>query len=152
MNTFPPIEELLAHRGNMLLLKEVVGFTDTEVTCIALPDGAAWYAQDGAMPAWVGVELMAQAIAAHVALLARQKGLGPRPGVLLGTRNYQASCAAFPLGTSLTVRATESGRAGTGLASYNCAVLAPDSAPLANAILTVHEPANFEQFILGAQA
>jgi predicted hotdog family 3-hydroxylacyl-ACP dehydratase len=152
MSPFPPIEELLAHRGNMLLLREVIDFIETAVSCLAQPDGAAWYAQGGAMPSWIGIELMAQAIAAHVALLSRRAGGGPRPGVLLGTRNYQVACAAFPAGTPLTVRAVEVVRGGAGLASYDCAVLAPDGAQLASAALTVHEPTDFEQFILGAQA
>ena len=45
--------------------------SDESLTAHATVRSDAWYADaDGAMPAWIGIELMAQAIAAHVALLA----------------------------------------------------------------------------------
>lgn len=47
------------------------------------------------MPAWFGIELMAQAIAAHVGLLSMRDGNPARPGVLLGSRKYEAHTPAF---------------------------------------------------------
>ena len=92
MSTFPPIEDLLPHRGNMLLLTRMLAADEERATCEAVPDAQAWYAEaDGTMPAWVGIELMAQAIAAHVALIARRAGKSPRPGVVLGTRAYKST-------------------------------------------------------------
>jgi predicted hotdog family 3-hydroxylacyl-ACP dehydratase len=153
MTTFPPIEELLSHRDNMLLLKEVVAFSTSAVTCRLEPDCNVWYAlgETGDMPAWIGIELMAQAIASHVALRSIREGKKPRPGALLGTRAYQTSQPFFAAGEALTVRAHESCRTADGLASYDCAVLSPAGEQLATAALTVYEPADFEQFILGRQ-
>lgn len=153
MTTFPPIEELLAHRDNMLLLKEVVAFSETSVTCRSIPNGGAWYAlgEKGDMPAWIGIELMAQAIASHVALRSIHEGRKPRPGALLGTRAYQASQPFFPAGAPLTIHAHETCRTADGLASYDCALLSPAGDQLASAALTVYEPEDFEQFILGKQ-
>lgn len=154
MNSFPPIEELLAHRDNMLLLEAVTEFSDTEVSCLARPDSTAWYAlgPDETMPAWVGIELMAQSIAVHVALLSLRVGGGPKPGVLLGTRNYQANQAFFPADEPLIVRATESCRTGNGVASYDCIICSAAGEQMATAALTVYEPADFELFILGTEA
>lgn len=153
MTTFPPIEELLSHRDNMLLLKEVVAFSETSVTCRSVPDAGAWYAlgEKGDMPAWIGIELMAQAIASHVALLSIHEGRKPRPGALLGTRAYQTSQPFFPAGEPLTVRAHETCKTADGLASYDCALLSPAGEQLASAALTVYEPEDFKQFILGKQ-
>lgn len=153
MTGFPPIETLLAHRENMLLISAVTAFSTAAVTCRATPDPLAWYASDdaGRMPGWIGLELMAQAVAAHVALLAIDEGRPPRPGALLGTRNYQSATASFEAGNPLTIRASEVHRAPDGLASYECAIEAADGGTLARAALTVYEPADFKQFILGIQ-
>ena len=48
------------------------------------------------VPVWVGIELMAQAIAAHAGLGARREQKPPRAGMLLGTRRFEASAAYFP--------------------------------------------------------
>lgn len=141
------------HRGNMLLVKEVIHFTEEMAVCHAIPDGAAWYADPGhcAMPGWVGIELMAQTIAAHVALLARRDGRPPRPGALLGTRHYQSEVATFPAGSSLLIEVRQTFRNAEGLASYECVILSEGRAALASAALTVFEPSDFETFISGVE-
>lgn len=151
MTTFPSIEELLLHRDNMLLLKEVFAFSEDAVTCLSLPEAGTWYEADGAMPAWIGIELMAQAVAAHVALLSRRDGKQPRPGALLGTRDYRSSKAAFGVGKPLLVKAQQTFRNADGLASYDCAIVSASDEQLAAAALTVYEPEDFEQFISGAE-
>ena len=97
MNPFPPIEELLPHRGNMLLLEQMLVADDDSAICCAAPTTAApgMRKADGSMPAWIGIELMAQTIAAHAAFVARLSGKPPRPGVLLGTRAYKAEESFF---------------------------------------------------------
>jgi len=46
---------------------------------------AGWYLDErGCMPAWMGIELMAQAVAAHAGLRGWLAGKPPKPGVLLG--------------------------------------------------------------------
>ena len=146
----PPIEDVLSHRGCMLLLAAVNAHDEESVLCTALAEPMAWYANvEGAMPAWLGIELMAQAIAAHVALLARTQGKSPRPGALLGTRAYRSHCAHFPAGVPIRITARQSFRDDAGLAAYHCTLNTADGEPLAEAALTVYEPADFEQFIRG---
>lgn len=152
MTSFPPIEELLLHRENMLLLKEVAAFSGEGASCLAIPEAAAWYGDaEGAMPAWIGIELMAQAIAAHVALLSRRDGKAPKAGALLGTRDYRATRPAFAAGEALTVEARQTFRNADGLASYDCRVVSAQGEELAEAALTVYEPADFEKFISGTE-
>ncbi|MBN3729222.1 ApeP family dehydratase, partial [Burkholderia sp. Ac-20379] len=67
--------DVLPHRGTMLLLDAIVACTQEAVEAHASVRPDAWYADaGGAMPAWIGIELMAQAIAAHVGLLAMRDG------------------------------------------------------------------------------
>ncbi len=148
MNDFPPIEELLPHRGTMLLLDRVVDFSGDSLAAEYTPQARAWYADDtGSMPGWVGIELMAQAIAAHVALNKRQAGLPPKMGALLGTRSYtMSSLASFPAGQCLRVHVQESFRDESGLAAYDCRIDGNDQA-LASATLKVYEPDDFGAFM-----
>jgi len=147
--TLPPIEDLLPHRGTMLLLDRVVEFADDAVVAEYAPRADAWYADgSGNMPGWFGIELMAQAVAAHVALLKRQAGLPVKRGALLGTRAYRANAASFASGRVLEVRAREVFRDESGLAGYECAI-AQGGAALADAVLKVYEPEDFGQFMQG---
>ena len=150
MTIQPPIEALLQHRGSMLLLEEVLDFSDDTALCRAVPAVATWYARaDGAMPAWIGIELMAQTIAVHAALLVRRLGKPPRPGVLLGTRAYRASTAAFTGGQPLYVTAHQSYRDEAGLGAYDCTLADEVGQVLATATVTVFEPDDFKTFIHG---
>jgi predicted hotdog family 3-hydroxylacyl-ACP dehydratase len=153
MSHFPSIEDLLMHREKMLLLQEVTAFSDEAVVCRAVPDAGAWYTGgSGGMPAWIGIELMAQAIAAHVALHARSAGKPPRPGALLGTRAYRSVRPSFPAGEPLAVHARQTFRNADGLASYDCTIVSREEEQLATAALTVYEPEDFDQFISGTQS
>lgn len=148
MNTFPPIEELLPHRGTMLLLDRVVDFSSEALVAEYSPQPKAWYADDtGSMPGWIGIELMAQAIAAHVALNKRQVGRPLKMGALLGTRSYtMSSPGSFPAGQCLRVHVHESFRDESGLAAYDCRIDSKSQA-LASATLKVYEPDDFGAFM-----
>lgn len=149
--SLPPIEEVLPHRGTMQLLDEVTAFTDEAATCAYQVDGNAWYAQNRAgMPVWIGVELMAQAVAAHVALMARRHGKPVKPGALLGTRNFVSQRALFLPGERLAVTACLEFRDESGLAAYACSI-ATGGTTVTEATLKVFEPEDFAQFIATAK-
>lgn len=148
--TLPPVEELLLHRGTMLLLDRVIDFDDQTAICEFTPQANAWYATpDNAMPGWFGIELMAQSIACHAALLSRQAGLSPKPGALLGTRDYKGPLPTFPADRPLNIKVTQTYRGEDGLASYDSLILNTAGEVLGCASLTVFEPKNFMEFLAG---
>lgn len=153
-NGFPPIDELLPHRGTMHLLARVLAYGDETLSVSARVDGTAWYANaDGAMPAWIGIELMAQSIAAHVALRSRLEGKPVQPGVLLGARRFDIAVQAFVRDTWLQIDVHETIRVeGGGHGAYDCTLRTapPDSSVLATAVVKVYQPDNFEQFMQGS--
>ena len=105
---FPPVEDILPHRGTMRLIDAVLACNDESLTAQAHVESDAWYANaDGAMPAWIGIELMAQAIAAHVGLLEMRAGNKMRPGVLLGSHRYEAHIPAFARDALLRIEVKE---------------------------------------------
>ncbi|NIF55008.1 hotdog family protein [Burkholderia sp. Ax-1724] len=145
-----PIEAIVPHRGSMLLIDAVETFDETTLSARASVDPHAWYADaDGAMPAWIGIELMAQSIAAHVALLAMRNGGHARPGVLLGSRSYQAARPAFAGGARLRIRASELLRSEAGHGAYECTIDA-DDVRCAEAVIKVFQPPDFQSFIEGS--
>ena len=149
--SFPPIEELLPHRGIMLWLQGVTAAEDTGIEAHATVPAEAWYLDaDGAMPAWMGIELMAQAIAAHAGLRGRRLGKPARPGVLLGTRSYRADSPSFPAGARLLVSARIASADESGFGAYECSIRGP-AGTLASATLKIFAPEDFEAFLQSAQ-
>jgi predicted hotdog family 3-hydroxylacyl-ACP dehydratase len=147
---FPPIEAILPHRGTLLLLESVHALSDESLCAHATVQAGAWYADaQGAMPAWIGVELMAQAIAAHVALIAMRKGEKARPGVLLGSRSYEAYRPSFARGSRLLVSAKELLRSEAGHGAYECSIAIGDAC-CAEAVVKVFQPTDFQSFIEGS--
>jgi len=157
-NSFGSIETILPHRGTMLLLDGVSACTDETLTAYASVRADAWYADaDGAMPAWIGIELMAQAIAAHVALLAMRAGGQARPGVLLGSRRYEAHIPAYARGARLRIEVKELLRGDEGHGAYECSIHHDQkhdqnrsSVCCAEAVIKVYQPADFQSFIAGS--
>ncbi|WP_153075180.1 beta-hydroxyacyl-ACP dehydratase [Paraburkholderia bonniea] len=147
MTAFDAIETILPHRGTMLLLDSVSACDETTLRAHASVDGSAWYADAaGAMPVWIGIELMAQAIAAHVALLAQRAGAAVRPGVLLGSRRYHAHQPAFACGSALVIEVSELLRSEAGHGAYECAISSAGVCG-AQAVVKVFQPDDFHAFI-----
>ncbi|CAE6850223.1 hypothetical protein R75465_07129 [Paraburkholderia aspalathi] len=145
-----PIETIIPHRGTMLLIDAVSTFSEEALSARATVHADAWYADaDGAMPAWIGIELMAQTIAAHVALLAMRGGGQARPGVLLGSRSYRALQPSFAGGAQLLIHATELLRSEEGHGAYECTIHHGDVC-CAEAVIKVFQPRDFQSFIEGS--
>jgi predicted hotdog family 3-hydroxylacyl-ACP dehydratase len=145
-----PIEAVIPHRGTMLLIEAVTSFSEEALSARATVHADAWYAnEDGAMPAWIGIEMMAQTIAAHVALLAMRGGGRARPGVLLGSRSYKALQPSFASGAQLLIRATELLRSEEGHGAYECTIHHGDVC-CAEAVIKVFQPPDFQSFIEGS--
>ncbi|MGY6255962.1 hotdog family protein [Paraburkholderia caledonica] len=145
-----PIEAIIPHRGTMLLIDAVTAFDEQTLSARATVHADAWYADaQGAMPAWIGIELMAQSIAAHVALLAMRGGGRARPGVLLGSLSYKALQPSFAGGAQLLIHATELLRSDEGHGAYECTIH-HDDVCCAEAVIKVFQPSDFQSFIEGS--
>ncbi len=144
---FPPIEELVPHRGTMLLLDRVVACDEQSIEAERTVPAEGWYFDgEGCMPSWIGIELMAQAIAAYANLYAYTHGAPPRRGLLLGCKTYRANTARIAAGERLRVAARLSFRDESGFAAYDCAIHG-DGGELAAATLKVYEPQDFDAFM-----
>lgn len=116
-----PVAELVPHAGDMILLDAVEAFDADSIDARlkVKPDGL-FNLPDGSLPAWVGVEIMAQTVAAFAGCQARQAGLPVELGFLLGTRNFQCDVEQFPVGTALRIRALRSLQDDNGMGVFEC--------------------------------
>jgi predicted hotdog family 3-hydroxylacyl-ACP dehydratase len=136
-----PIAELLPHGPNMIVIDRLITYGAAKsLACATVRRGNKFF--DGAgVPAWAGIEYMAQTVAAHAGFEARLHGLPPPLGVLLGTRAYECHAAEFPLGAELAI-AAEPLVLENGLASFRCVI--EHHAPLASAVINVYRPGDDE--------
>lgn len=122
-----PMAELLPHSGNMILLDEVLRFGPEDIhTRLIVRPGGLFNLADGSLPAWVGVELMAQTVAAYAGCQARQAGEPVKLGFLLGTRSFTCNVEHFPLGAELHISALCSLRDDNGMGVFECQISGPD--------------------------
>ena len=145
----PPIERLVPHRGAMCLLDAVTAHDAESIEARTVVRADSPFANGATTGAWLGVEYMAQAIAAFAGLRACARGADAPLGLLVGTRRYSALCAHFGAGTRLRVRARRRFEADNGLASFDCRIVDEHEALLAEATLTVFQPADGAAFIAG---
>lgn len=144
----PDIRALVPHGDPMSLLGRLVS-ADAETLCAELSIGPATLFCDGSeVGAWVGVEYMAQAVAAHAGYCAHLRGEPVRVGFLLGTRSYQCSRPGFAVGMVLRVHAQRALQGENGLGAFECRIDdAVTGAQIASATLTVFQPLKVEDFL-----
>ena len=154
MTDSPPItriENLIPHRGAMRLIDRVVALDDDRVVAELEVPFDGMFVRDGQVPSWIGIEYMAQAVAAWAGARQRQRGGAPRAGLLLGTRRYEAHCEGFASGTQLRVEARCELIAANGLGQFDCRVLC-DGRELATARISVLDPPDGSEDLLKAGA
>lgn len=140
-----PLAELLPHAGDMILLDHIEQCDDERiVTHLQVRNGGLFNQIDGSYPAWLGVELMAQSIAAYAGVRAKRRGEAVELGFLLGTRKYQCNVERFPLGTQLQIEAIRSLEDESGMGVFECYLRGPDI--YVEARLNVYRPPNVASY------
>ena len=119
--SYPPIASLVPHAAPMLLLDRLCEATATTARCeVRVGETLALFLRDdGALPGWVGIELMAQTVAAWSGYQGHQRQEEPQIGLLLGARKYQCHLARLPAGSLLTIDCEQLLQDGA-LASFQC--------------------------------
>jgi predicted hotdog family 3-hydroxylacyl-ACP dehydratase len=137
----PSPAALVPHAQDALLLDEITSATERALQArLIVRRGTAFSDQSGNLPAWVGPEIMAQAIAALSGCRAlRSHGRPGAIGLLLGVRSYVAVGREFRCGDSLQVEVIESSRDEDGRAVYDGSICRAGEV-LASGTLTVFEP------------
>ena len=99
------VEQVLPHRAPMLLAEAVdYGADYGQIRLTVRADSPFCEGAQG-VPAWVGIEYMAQAMGVFSGVERVQNGASPQIGLLIGTRRYDSTVPLFPLGAQLTITA-----------------------------------------------
>ncbi|VVN97163.1 hotdog family protein [Pseudomonas fluorescens] len=121
-----PLAELIPHAGDMILIDQVLSFDEEQIhTRLTVKPGGVFSRPDGSLPAWIGVELMAQSVAAYAGCRARLLGNPVELGFLLGTRKFECNVEYFPAGTELTLHALRSLEDASGMGIFECHIYGP---------------------------
>lgn len=132
-------ERWIPQQGAMRLIDRVLQVDgDRAVAEVDVPfDGL--FVRDGQVPAWIGMEYMAQTVAAWAGARAQDRGHAPRPGLLLGTRRFEVHCDGFASGAVLRVEALCELMGSNGLGQFDCRIT-QDGRELAAARIAVLDP------------
>ena len=145
------IEDVVPHRDGMCLLDRVLRWDDETIQAELVVPYEGLFVEGGGVPAWVGIEYMAQAIAAWAGCRARRAGREPNIGFLLGSRRYTSTRDVFPSGTHLRVDARCELLADNGLGMFACTLHAGDE-QWAVANVSVFEPADAMAYLESGEA
>ncbi|WP_249583263.1 hotdog family protein [Pseudomonas viridiflava] len=141
-----PLAELIPHAGDMILIDQVLAFDEEQIhTRLTVRAGGLFNEADGSLPAWVGVELMAQSVAAFAGCQARSKGDAVKLGFLLGSRKFECNVAHFPAGSELNIHAVRSLQDDSGMGVFECTLTGPDINAFAR--LNVYCPPNTADYL-----
>lgn len=139
------VAELVPHSGKMSLLDNIVEYRDGWLRAEVSITADSMFADKQGVPAWIGLEYMAQAVGAYAGWQERLKGGPPKLGFLLGTRKYLCSTDYFAIGTKLIVTVQLEMEAANGLNVFQC-VLQGEGVD-ASANLNVFQPDDPGKFI-----
>lgn len=147
----PEVYTLLPHAEPMVLLDRVCAVDAESLTAELTITAASLFfdEQQQAVGAWIGIEYMAQAVAAYAGYQARLQGESVRVGFLLGSRRYESHCPNFPLGWVLQVQVRRVLQGENGLGAFECQIyqVNDNSTLLASATVTVFQPDQVENFL-----
>jgi len=138
---WPPhaMDAWVPHRGPLSLLEQVEHCDEHGIEArVRVPAGGVFNGDDG-VPAWVGIEYMAQAVAAWSGARARTAGGSPKIGYLLGSRRYEAMVPVFDVGADLRVLAQCELIGENGLGMFDCRI-EQGGRVVASGRLSVYEP------------
>jgi predicted hotdog family 3-hydroxylacyl-ACP dehydratase len=136
MNMFA-VEELVPHTGKMVLLNRVIEFDEENMVAEVIVREDGLFGDGNTVPAWLGIEYMAQTIAALGGMKRRLAGKPLNVGFLLGTRRYESNVGTFAVGSVLIVsvkRLVED----QGLGVFDCLITAEGIS--VSAKLNVYQP------------
>lgn len=137
-----PAQTYLPHQPPLLLLEYVRAITENSATCevTVSPTGilAPFLDENQGLPAWFGLELMAQTVGVWCGLNDIKQIGAPQIGMLLGCRGFKSTLPAFPLHSALTIHVVKVLQ-DERLANFDCRISLDDT-KIAQSKVTVYQP------------
>lgn len=146
-----PAGELTPHAAPMLLIDDVTNWSKGRMEARTTVRADCLFFMPGrGLPAYVGFEIMAQAIGAYDGWMRRVNGEKPAIGFLLGCRKYETAREWFEEGEVLTVEAVSLIDEGE-MRSFDCRIVSAGGGVLASSVLNVYRPTDANAFLAAGQ-
>ena len=144
------VEQLLPHRGDMVLIDQIIDEGDGYGAASVKVDAASKFFEEeiNGIRAFIGLEWMAQTIAALAGIEALKNNKPVQVGFLLGSRKYEPSKNVFERDEEYIIRVEQMYKEDNGLGSFQCSIHQGDEL-IADSKLNVFAPDNVEQFLKG---
>ena len=148
MNKYP-IEHVLPHAHPMILLDKLVAYSETGACCLVSIGPLSNFYNDKrqAVPSYVGLEYMAQTIAAYANAIKLDEGEAVALGFLVSARTYKVSVSEFKAGIELSALVERLFKEENGLSVFDCTIKHNDEV-LVEAKINVYEPDDPEQYLM----
>lgn len=145
------LSQLIPHQPPMRLLDTLVSSSELDIEVAAhITTANAFYDPDNkGVPAWVGIEYMAQTAAAWVGLQDLNAGKQVEPAFLISSRQYTAHCGQFLLGQTLRILVHAHLIEGP-LVAFNGLIKDGDTL-LAEAVFTAYRPDDVAAYLAAAE-
>ncbi|SUI85247.1 hotdog family protein [Shewanella morhuae] len=154
------VTDFIPHRAPMVLIDKIISYQHealvTEVTIT--PQSPYFDANHHAVPNYVGIEYMAQSIAALAGVEAKLRNDKIRVGFLLGSRKLALHAKRYELGRTYRTHVKRLYQEDSGLAVFDCQIyLLPeagseqDKTLVATANVNVFQPQDTQSYLEGTQ-
>ncbi|WP_199609009.1 ApeP family dehydratase [Flocculibacter collagenilyticus] len=142
------IEQVISHREPMILIDGMASYTQKSAECwVAIcPESPFYQSSLSGVPSYIGIEYMAQAIAAYAGANALDNNEHVKIGFLLGTRKFETHTSIFKLHQKLVIKVEELYQEESGLSVFECTI-EQEQTLLASAKINVFQPESPEKFI-----
>lgn len=148
MTVLPDIATLVPHADTMLLLDRVCEVSDHSLTSEVTIRPDSTFCDGRSVGAWVGIEYMAQSVAAFSGYQASTRNEPVKLGFLLGARRYQSKVPRFNVGQRLTIHVEQVLMSDSGVGAFDCEICC-EGHSLIKTSLTVFQPENVEDYLGG---
>ena len=135
------IEQVVPHDHPMILVEQLLDYSSSSASCsIEIKPDSNFYNHDkSSVPAYVGLEYLAQSIAAYANALKLEEGGEVSLGFLVSARNFKTKVSEFTLGMQLVTSVTKLFKEDNGLSVFDCSIQCGQEI-LVEAKINVYEP------------
>lgn len=137
------VSELIAHEAPMILIDRIEYFDDENIQSAISIKQSSPFLFENAVPAYIGVEYMAQTVACFSGIKALQSSNAVRIGYLVSVRKLKLFTNAYTIGSSLVAKSCVLYDDGE-MAAFECQIL-HENQLLAEAVLNVYQPLTIDE-------
>ena len=143
-----PVTDLIPHALPMALLDRSIEINGDFYVGEVVIRKDSLFSDGEKVPAWVGIEYMAQCVAAFAGATALKKGESVKVGFLLGTREYHVKTPYFKVGARLRIHVKKVIHDPGALSVVECSLsVFGDAGPLVTANLNVFEVPSLSAYL-----